>query len=141
MYDLETYDPVSTMSLRALAMAARGLTYQEACEAAKQQLYEAGGDDYWLTASCEAVKAKLCTDCTVFNDPGNIIRLALTGTSQCPCPPPGGNGNGTYPPPPPSGDANMTLLALAGIAVVGALALAIASSKGKRAVMVAKQVY
>lgn len=87
-----------------------------ACRQARQIL--AAMDPVWAGASCSQITAHIAQNCDIFvgNDP---IRVALTGTAECPVTPPGG-GN------------NMLVVALVGLGVVGAVAALIASKSTKK---------
>ena len=89
------------------------------CKQARQIM---GAMDWsWAGASCAQLAAHIAQDCTIFvNHP---IRLALTGTMQCPAPGAGNN--------------NMLVIGLVGLGVVGAVAAVIASKSTKK-VLVAR---
>lgn len=100
----------------------RALTFEEACNVARDWMCTQ--DQSWCTASCDAIANHIAQDCTIFvgADP---VRIALTGTDQCPVPGTGGGGN--------TGLA----LALVGLGLVGGLAAVIAS-QGRKKILVAR---
>jgi hypothetical protein len=114
----------------AFPLTAMGLTYDQACASAKQQLCALG----WSlcgTATCQDVVNKLCSDCSIFTGQ-NAERLALTGSYNCPitpCPLPGTGGGVDF----------TTILLFAGVAVVGSVAIYALTRQRKPQVMIARR--
>lgn len=109
-------------------MPSRGLSLSEACTQAKAQLCAL--DPRWCSATCEAIKANVCSEPTLFVGAGGApIRCAF----GCPNPDQqslceGGGGGG---------DSTLLIIGFAGLAIIGTLAFAIAQS-GKKKIIVAR---
>lgn len=115
----------------AFPLTAMGLTYDQACASAKQQLCALGWS-LCATASCQDVVNKLCADCSIFTGQ-DISRLTLTGSYNCsitPCPATGTPGGGID---------TTTILLFAGVAVVGAVAIGTLMRQRKPQLVVARQ--
>jgi len=125
----ELYNPLLARPMHAEGMYARGLTQEEACLSAKQQLCALGWN-LCATATCQDVVNKICSDCSIFTGQ-DINRLTLTGSYNCPISPCPSTS------PPPGGDMTTILLIGAGLAAAVVIGLAVAGNT-KKMVLVAR---
>lgn len=145
----DTYEAHRTQYMSSVAKpssngrTARGMTAADACAAARQFMC-ANGNTGLCQGSCDQIAAHVANNCTLYvgNDP---VRIALTGSAQCPpgtVAPPNPTPTptpqpGPYPVPHP-GPSDNTPLIIAGLALAAVIGVVVMQAGRKKILVSAR---
>ncbi len=100
----------------------------DACADARTRLCRLSSQ--WCAATCDQIKAKIASDCTIFvgNDPARCALAPGTCGSTC----------GSGPTPTPTGDNTLLYVAAGGVALVAVIAVVMVAARRPRAMTTPK---